>query len=90
MDYLQITLIIVLIILAVNLIFVGVYVVLVLKSFRETVERANEVLEDVEDVTNAVSKPITSFSGIISGVTEGVKAVKSISSLMDRSNSKED
>lgn len=80
----QSILIFILALLTLNLIAVGIYVVLVLKEFRETVKKANMVLDDVHDVTDAVSSPITSIAGIISGVTESVKAVKSISSLIDR------
>lgn len=90
MDYLQITLIIVLIVLTINLIVVGVYITLVLKEFRETVRKANRVLDDVGNVTDAVSRPVASLAGILSGVTDGVRAVKSISSLWDKSNYKED
>ena len=82
----QAILIFILALLTLNLIAVGVYVILVLKEFRETLKRANMVLEDVHDVTDAVSNPISTIAGIISGVTESVKAVKSISSLMDRKN----
>jgi uncharacterized protein YoxC len=79
----QTILIFILAILTVNLIAVGVYVVLVLKEFRQTVKKANSVLDNVHTVTDAVTHPINSIAGIISGVTESIKAVKSISSLID-------
>ena len=66
----QSILIFILAILTVNLIAVGIYVVLVLKEFRETVRKANDVLDNVHEVTDAVANPITSIAGIISGVTE--------------------
>ena len=80
----QSILIFILALLTINLVAVGIYVVLVLKEFRETVKKANMVLDNVHDVTDAVTNPITSIAGIISGFTESVKAVKSISSLIDR------
>ena len=80
----QTILIFILAILTVNLVAVGIYVVLVLKEFRETVKKANNVLENVHEVTDAVANPITSIAGIITGVTESIRAVKSISSLVDR------
>jgi len=83
MDLLQITLIVVLIVLSINLIIVGVYLVLVLKEFRQTVRKANLVLDNVHDVTDAVSPPIATIAGIVSGVTESLSAVKSISNLFD-------
>lgn len=86
----QAILIFILALLTLNLIAVGVYVILVLKEFRETIKKANMVLDDVHDVTDAVSNPISTIAGIISGVTESVKAVKSISSLMDRKKGSDD
>jgi hypothetical protein len=86
----QTVLIVVLILLTINLIAVGVYVVLILKEFRETVKKANSVLDNVHNVTNVVANPITSLAGIIAGVTQGVKAIKSISSLFDDKDKEEE
>jgi prophage DNA circulation protein len=87
---LQTVLILILILLTINLIAVGIYVLLVLKEFRETVRKANMVLDDVHEVTDAVANPITTIAGIFSGVTQSVNAVKSISSLLDSSKKKEE
>lgn len=89
MDLLQITLIIVLTLLAINLIAVGIYVILVLKDFRETIRKANKVLDNVGDVTGVVSGPVSTLAGIISGFGQSVKAVKEISNLVDRPKKKE-
>jgi uncharacterized protein YoxC len=89
MDLLQITLIVVLVLLAINLIVVGVYLFLVLKDFRQTVHKANAVLDNVQTVTDAVSSPAATIAGIISGVTQSVGAIKGISNLMDNSKKKE-
>lgn len=86
----QSILIFILALLTINLIVVGVYVVLVLKEFRETLKKANMVLEDVHDVTDAVSNPVTTIAGIISGLSQSVKAVKSISSLIDSKKEEKD
>lgn len=76
-------LIFILAVLTVNLIAVGIYVILVLKDFRETIKKANSVLDNVHEVTNMVANPITSLAGVIAGVTQGVRAIKSISTLFD-------
>jgi hypothetical protein len=78
----QTILIFILALLTINLIAVGIYVILVLREFRETLKKANGVLDNVHDVTDAVANPVTTIAGIITGVSQGVKAVKSISSLM--------
>lgn len=83
-------LIFILALLTLNLIAVGVYVILVLKEFRETIKKANLVLDNVHEVTDAVANPITTIAGMIAGITNSVKAVKSISSLIDNSKNKED
>lgn len=76
-------------ILTINLIAVGIYVILVLREFRETVKKANYVLDNVNGFTDAIVNPISTIAGIISGVTESVRAVKQISSLMDSSEKDE-
>jgi len=85
----QTILIFILAVLTINLIAVGVYVILVLKDFRETIKKANEVLDNVHQVTDVVANPITTISGIIAGVTKGVRAVKEISSLIENKESEE-
>lgn len=79
----QIILIFILALLTANLLFVGVYVVLVLKELRETIRKANSVLDDVQSVSSLVTNPISSIAGVVSAVAEGYKTVKSISSLRD-------
>lgn len=79
----QTILIFILAILTVNLIAVGVYVILVLKEFRQTIVKANLVLDNVHDVTDTIANPVTTIAGIIAGVSKSVKAVKEISSLIE-------
>lgn len=85
MDILQITLIVVLVLLAINLMIVGVYLIMVLRDFRETIKKANSVLDNANVITDAVANPSHAIAGIIAGVTQSVKAVKGISSLVDNS-----
>jgi len=81
MELLQVTITVVLIFLTLVFVAVGIYLVLVLKEFRETVKKANKVLDDVGGVTGAVSTPISTFAGIVSGLVESLKTVKSVNSL---------
>ena len=85
---LQTILVFILAVLTINLIIVGIYIVLVLKEFRETVKKANYVLDNVNEFTDHFVSPVTTIASIISGVTESVKAVKKISSLMDKDSNK--
>lgn len=87
---LQVILIFILALLTLNLLIVGFYLILVLKEFRQTVKKANIVLENVSSVTNAATSPIVSIVGMLGSVFEGMKTVKSIRSLFDSSDGKED
>jgi uncharacterized protein YoxC len=87
---LQIILIFILALLTLNLIFVGFYVVVVLKEFRQTIKKSNEILDDVHQVSDTITNPATALTGIVAGVTEGVKAIKAITSLVDTKKEDED
>jgi len=71
---LQVILIFILAILTVALVGIGVYVILVLKELRETIKKANLIIDDVETLTNIVSNPLN----LITGVINGFKAVKNL------------
>jgi uncharacterized protein YoxC len=71
---LQVVLIFILAILTVALVGVGVYVILVLKELRETIQKANLIIDDVETLTNIVSNPLS----LVTGIIEGFKAVKNL------------
>jgi hypothetical protein len=79
----QIILIFILALLTVNLMVVGFYVILVLKEFRQSIKKSNEIMDDIHGMTHAVSNPVTSLIGVVGGVVEGIKAVKGISTLVD-------
>jgi len=83
MDLLQITIVIVLIVLTAVTACVGIHLVFILKELRETVKKTNNVLDDVKGVTGAVSSPVATFAGIINGITESLKTVKSVNSLFE-------
>jgi hypothetical protein len=64
---LQILIIFILAILTVTLVGVGIYVILVLREFRDTIQKANLILDDVENLTNLVTNPMSIFTGIVKG-----------------------
>jgi hypothetical protein len=77
----QTLLVIIIALLSANLIFVGIYIVLILKEVKTTVMKINEILDSAATVSNAVATPIAGASGAISAFTEGVKAFKAIRGL---------
>lgn len=70
----QTLLVIIIALLSANLIFVGIYIVLILKEVRTTVTKINEILDSAASVSNAVATPIVGASGAIAAFTEGIKA----------------
>lgn len=64
MDIAQVALFIVIIILAVLLVALGVQVFFILREFRKTVFKANKVLDNTDVITQSVSAPLSSLSGI--------------------------
>jgi hypothetical protein len=76
MDIAQITLFIIIIILAILLVALGVQVFFILKEFRKTVLKANKVLDNTNTITESVSAPISSLSSIVTGVKAGASFLK--------------
>ncbi len=77
----QVILIFILALLTINLIVVGVYVVMVLKELRDTIKKVNSVVGNMEGLSDFISNPLTAFSGILSAVIDGYKAVKEVKSI---------
>jgi hypothetical protein len=71
MDIAQIALIIVIIVLAILLLTLGIQVFFILREFRKTVFKANKVLDNTNVITESVSSPLSSLSGIAAGIKTG-------------------
>lgn len=80
----QTLLVIIIALLSANLIFVGIYIVLILKEVRTTVTKINEILDSASDVSRAMATPIVGASGAFSAFTEGVKAFKILKGLRQK------
>ncbi len=80
----QIVLVIILAILTLNLVIVGIYVVMILKEFRETIKKMNGMLDTISIVTESVATPITNLSGLLGSVTSGMKFFNAITSFKKR------
>ena len=62
--------------LTLNLLFVGVYIVLVLKEVRESVRKANEILDSAVRISASVAEPIVGASGMLSGFMQGLRLLR--------------
>ncbi|KKW05945.1 MAG: hypothetical protein UY40_C0005G0003 [candidate division CPR1 bacterium GW2011_GWC1_49_13] len=81
-------LLVIIALLTVNVLFVGIYIVLVLKEVRQTVLKLNRILDSFSAISNAIATPIAQAPGVVSAIVEGIKAAKSIQEVM--SGKKED
>ena len=81
----QIVLLLVIVLLAILLIVLGVQVFLILKDFRKTVGKVNEVLDNTNDITQSISNPISSISSLLGNFKGGgslVAIIKLIKTLL--------
>lgn len=83
----QVLLIIVIALLSVNLVFVGFYIVLILKEVRQAVTKINSWLDTANEVSTAMADPIVGASGAVSAFTQGVKAFGIIRKLVEKKGS---
>lgn len=72
----QILLFIVIGLLAINLLFVGIYLVLVLKEARETIKKVNQVLDTVGHLTSSFTSPVENFSSFLSSLLKKENILK--------------
>jgi len=71
-------LLVVIALLAVNILFVGTYIVLVLKEVRKSVTTINRILDSVAAVSNAIAHPMTQAPGMVAAIVDGIKAARTI------------
>lgn len=74
--------------LAVNILFVGVYIVLVLKEVRQAVAKINQILGSFAAVSNAIAHPVSQAPGIVSAIVEGVKTARTIQDTLAKRKNK--
>ena len=74
----QFLLVLIIGLLSVNLLFVGVYIVLVLKEVKNSLAKFNEILETANQVTRSLAAPIITTAGTIEAFLHGFKAVQTM------------
>ncbi len=84
-------LLVIIALLTVNILFVGVYIVLVLKEVRQAIAKMNQILDSFSTISSAIANPVSSASGFFSAIVEGVKAFHQIQgTVLKHKESKED
>jgi hypothetical protein len=86
-DPAQIALFLVIIVLSVLLLILGVQVFFILRELRQTVAKANKVLDDTGLITESVSGPISTLSTLAMGLKTGA-TVASILNFKKKKSSK--
>jgi hypothetical protein len=89
MEPLTLALIIVLVLLALNTVAVTVAIVLILLQVKETIRKANTLVDSVKDITDTVITPLTKAAGLVTGIASGVSAAKSVKTFKDIFSKKE-
>lgn len=79
-DTAQAVLLFVLVVLTVLLLVLGIQVFFILRELRQTVSKANKVLDDTGVITESVSEPVSKFPSLVSGLKIGA----GIASLLKR------
>lgn len=75
-DAAQSVLLFVVVILAILLLVLGIQVFFILRELRQTVTKANKVLDDTGLITESVSGPISTLSALATGVKTGAIIAK--------------
>ncbi len=77
-DFTQLVLAVVVVIVTTMLSLVGLQVVKILQELRKTIEKMNKVLDDTGVISESVSKPINMVSTMLMGIKGSNKIVKMI------------
>lgn len=70
------------VILTILSVVIGVQVVKILQELRLGMQKMNEILDDVANMTHSVSQPMVSLSGLVDSLKGGVKLVAVMKKLL--------
>lgn len=71
----------ILVLLSLNVLFVGVYLVLILREARTSISKVNRILSTVDNLTSAVSQPVIGIAQTVEGFRQGFRIVDSLADL---------
>jgi len=78
MDITQIVIISSLILITIVVVVAGVWLILIFKELRNSLKKADEILDDTKTITSAVAEPVSSISEFIQGFKNGVSFFNSL------------
>ncbi len=89
MDLNSTLLIIILAVLSVNIVFVGVYIVLVLREVRSSISKLNSMLETVDGVLSSIAAPLIGASAAITALSKGQNVLGNIKKICGKGEEEE-
>lgn len=75
MDYLQIVLIFLIVLLSIFLTITGFQVFFILRDLKKALDRLNKIIETGQEIAQDVEKPVAVASTLITGLATGAKAL---------------
>lgn len=78
MDYTQIVLVVSISLITGTLVYIGFWIVTLLKEFKTTIIKTNQILDDTHLITSSVSGPVASVSEFVMGFKNGLAVFNSI------------
>ena len=78
MDFLQIALIFLILLLSIFLAITGIQVFFILRDLQKALIRLNKVLDSGEEIAQDVEKPMAAASSLIATLGAGAKALKNV------------
>lgn len=71
MDAVQIVLLLVIVVLTVLLLILGIQVFYILREFRKTITKTNNVLDNADSITQSIQDPLSALSSLTGGLRGG-------------------
>lgn len=78
MDITQIVIIVSIIAITVVVVIAGVWLILILKELKNSLRKADQILDDTKTITSAVAEPVSSISEFVQGFRNGVSFFNSL------------
>jgi len=78
MDITQIAIIISLVCVTIIIVIAGIWLILILKELKNTLHKADLILDDTKIITSAVAEPVSSISEFVQGFKNGVSFFNSL------------
>lgn len=89
-DTAQVILLFIVVILTFLLLILGIQVFFILRNLRQTVSKANKVLDDTGLITESVSGPVSTLSTLVAGVRTGASFARFLNKKKSHKNRRKD